>query len=132
MLRDLDEADHCQVTLAQAWNFGAKYEMPDFQDAVMQQLVDYLSTDPVSSLAMVEAYEVTERGTKLRRVSIAQLTIDMCREGAHTSDSAGFTDNHLEKVTGFHSDLTNALCEANGYGGLNVIDFLLKPQVDTA
>lgn len=128
MLRNLDDVGSCQVNLAQAWNFGAQYEMPDFQDAVMHELVDYLNTDPLSPLAMVEAYEVTERGTKLQRAFIAQLAIDMCREGAHASDSADFTENRLEKVTGFKSDITEALYEADGNAGLNISDFLLKLQ----
>lgn len=128
---EIDELGSSQVSLAQAWNFGAQYDMPGFQDAVMHQLASCLSGDSVSPDAVVVAYATTRRGTKLQSAFIAQLAIDMRRGGAHAWDRTTFTDYRLEEVMGFFLDLTDAMCDAEGNAGIRTNDFLFTPCNDT-
>jgi len=76
---DVQESDEraLQIQLAQAWNFGAEYEMPAFQDKVMRKLWKLLSTQRVHPDAVVEAYRPLERGSLLQQVFVRQLASDM-------------------------------------------------------
>lgn len=134
--RNIDEIDEVgssssQLSLAQAWNFGAQYDMPDFQDALMHYVVSLLSSDYVEPDAVAEAYATTERGTKLQRVFIAQLAIDVRRGGSHVWPRETFIEYRLELVTGFYLNLTDALREVDGNAGLTTSDFLLTPRDNT-
>lgn len=75
---DIDEGEEgtTQTQLAQAWNFGAEYEMPAFQDKVMRKLVKLLSTHCVHPDAVVEAYRPPERGSLLQKAFVQQLASD--------------------------------------------------------
>ena len=79
---DLEESDEgiVQVQLAQAWNFGAEYEMPAFQNKVMRKLVKLISVDRVHPDAVVEAYRPLERGSLLQKAFVQQLACDMEEE----------------------------------------------------
>jgi hypothetical protein len=66
-----------QIQLAQAWNFGAEYEMPAFQNKVMRKLFELLGTQRVHPDAVVEAYRPLERGTLLQKAFVQQLASDM-------------------------------------------------------
>lgn len=74
---NVNRAATSQLSLAQAWNFGAVYDMPTFQDAVMLTLVPKLQDVDVCPLAVLEAYSVIERDTLLQRAFVAQLALDM-------------------------------------------------------
>lgn len=95
----------------------------------MHCLVPCLYEDHVDPDAVIEAYVVDERGTKLQRAFIAQLAIDMRRRDEFAWDRTIFTDNCLEDVQGFLLDLTDAM--ADDKVKLVTSDYLLKPQDDT-
>ena len=110
LYNDVDRAVNSQTSLAEAWNFGATYLMPKFQDSVMHVLVPCLQDTEVCPYAVLEAYRVGERDTLLQRAFVAQLTIDMISQtGSHWEEKV-FTKHKLEKVTGFYLDLTQAMC----------------------
>jgi hypothetical protein len=129
--RDLGSVTITQESLAQAWNFGVEYDIPDFQDAIMHRLVTCLREDNVDPDAVIEAYEADERDTKSQRAFIAQLAIDMRRGDVCSWDRTTFTENCLEDVPGFYLDLTEAMCGAKHGDKLVVGDFLVKQQDDT-
>lgn len=107
---NVSRAATSQLSLAQAWNFGATYEMPTFQDAVMLVLVPNLQDIDVCPLAVLEAYSVTERDTLLQRAFVAQLAIYMVRQAGHQWEKKVFTSHKLQKVPDFYLDLTQAMC----------------------
>ena len=72
-----DDEGIVQIQLAQAWNFGAEYEMPAFQDKVMRKLLKLLGTQRVHPDAVVEAYRPRERGSLLQKAFVQQLASDM-------------------------------------------------------
>jgi hypothetical protein len=118
-------------TNSQTWNFGAKYDIPAFQDAVMHRVVSYLKDDIVEPDTVLEAYGVAERGTLLQTAFIMQLAYDM-REGSATAwPRETFIKHGLEKVPDLYLDLTEQTCP---YGGgdfkslppLELADVLLK------
>jgi len=76
---DVDESDeeNAQTRLAQAWNFGAEYEMPTFQNKVMRKLVELINTQRIDPEAVVEAYRPRERGSLLQKAFVQQLASDM-------------------------------------------------------
>lgn len=76
---DVDGSDEgrAQTQLAQAWNFGAYYEVPAFQDKVMRKLIKLLNTQRVYPDAVVEAYRPLERGSLLQKAFVQQLASDM-------------------------------------------------------
>lgn len=76
-----------QTQLAQAWNFGAEYEMPAFQDKVMRKLVKLLGTQRVHTRAVVEAYRPRERGSLLQKACVQHLAVDM----EETAEGIGWT-----------------------------------------
>jgi hypothetical protein len=71
-----DDEGVLQIQLAQAWNFGAEYEMPAFQDKVMRKLFKLLGTQRVHPDAVVEAYRPLERGSLLQKAFVQQLASD--------------------------------------------------------
>jgi hypothetical protein len=99
-----------QLFLAQAWNFGATYDMPTFQDAAMTALVADLQDTDVCPIAVLEEYRVTERDTLLQRAFVAQLAIDMLHQKGNQWEKNIFTSHNLHKVPGFYLDLTQAMC----------------------
>jgi hypothetical protein len=128
---DIDELKTSQLAFAQTWNFGAKYDIPAFQDAVMHRVVSYLKDDIVEPDTVLEAYGVAERGTLLQTAFIMQLAYDM-REGSATAwPRETFIKHGLEKVPDLYLDLTEQTCP---YGGgdfkslppLELADVLLK------
>lgn len=72
-----DDEGIVQMQLAQAWNFGAEYEMPAFQDKVMRKLVKLLGVQRVHPDAVVESYRPLERGSLLQKAFVQQLALDM-------------------------------------------------------
>jgi len=70
------EEGSAQTQLAQAWNFGAEYEIPAFQDKVMRKLVKLLGTQRVYPEAVVEAYRPRGRGSLLQKAFVQQLASD--------------------------------------------------------
>jgi len=72
---DVEESEEgiVQIQLAQAWNFGAEYEMPAFQDKVIRKLLKLLGTQRVHADAVVEAYRPLERGSLLQQAFVQQL-----------------------------------------------------------
>jgi hypothetical protein len=95
---DLDEVANCQMSLAQAWDFGEQYGIPQFQDDVMRQLVPCLGDEEVDQSAVVEAYAVEERDTMLKCAFITQLAGDMRRGGIRAWSRATFAINHLGRA----------------------------------
>lgn len=81
---DVEESEEgiVQIQLAQAWNFGAEYEMPAFQDKAMRRLVKLLGVQRVHPDAVVEAYRPLERGSLLQKAFVQQLASDMEDEDA--------------------------------------------------
>jgi hypothetical protein len=128
--RDLNEVTNTQKSLAQAWNFGAQYDIPNFQVAVMHLLVLCLHEDHVDPGAVIEAYAVVERDTKLQRAFVAQIAIDMRRGDVYAWERPTFTDNSMEMVLGFYLDLTDALREADQEAVLEISDFLFEQQAE--
>lgn len=111
------------VSLAQAWNFGAQYDMPMFQDAVMRQLESYLKENYVKPENVLEAYKTTGRNTLLQRAIVSQLAIDL-RRSPWTRDA--FMSHGLEEVEGFCLDLIQAMCDETISEELNWAGFLLE------
>ena len=134
--RDVDEVESSQKSLAQAWKFGAQYDMPDFQDAVMHKILSYLSAENICPCAVAEAYAVPERGTKLQRAFVAQLAIDMRRGGVYAWNRKLFEDHRFEEVSGFYLDLTEAMREAeydpdDGGSFIEIQDYIFNARDDT-
>jgi hypothetical protein len=116
---------------AQAWNFGAEYDIPPFQDVVMHRVVSYLKDDTVEPDAVLEACRVAERGTLLQAAFIKQLACDLREGSGHAWPRYTFAENGLENVPGFYFDLTEATCPHDGGADkkpppIQLADFLLK------
>lgn len=107
---DIGRAANSQRSLAEAWNFGAKYLMPEFQDAVMHVIIPILQDTEVCPYAVLEAYKVSERDTLLQRAFVAQLATDMISQTDSQWEEKVFTKHKLENVAGFYLDLTQAMC----------------------
>lgn len=129
--RDLSGVTISQEPLAQAWNFGAQYDIPEFQDAVMHQLMPCLREDHVDPDAVIEAYAADERDTKLQRAFIAQIAIDMRRRDEYRWERSTFIDHDMEELQGFYLDVIEALRESDGNTRLNITDYLYRDQDDT-
>ena len=106
----MNEVAISQESLAQAWNFGARYDMPDFQDAVMHVLISTIQDTEVCPYAVLVAYRVAERETLLQRAFVSKLAIDMVRQAGWQWEKDVFTSHKLDKVAGFYLYLTQAMC----------------------
>lgn len=122
--RDESEEGSTQTQLAQAWNFGAEYEIPGFQDNVMRKLVRLLGTQRVQPDAVVEAYRPLERGSLLQKAFVQQLASDReediegivwTRED-FTGCALGTDSQFLLDLqfAGEMGDVENFLCSASG------------------
>jgi hypothetical protein len=130
LYRKIDKDLGSQLTLAKAWNFGAQYDIPAFQDAVMHRVSSLLSSEEIVPDAVLEAYKVTERRTLLQAVFIANLASDMRSGKSYAWRRGVFETYGLEKVRGFYLDLTEATCPVgddaeNGLPSINPADYLL-------
>lgn len=73
---DFPNSSDEQQVLAAAWNFGMRYEIPQFQDAVMRDLMLFLRSQMLCTRAVTEAYK-GQHGSLLQRALVAKLAIDM-------------------------------------------------------
>lgn len=108
--RDIHDIANSQLELAEAWNFGAAYDIPAFQDTVMNDVLLCMVNEHVEPEAVLEAYRVTKRGTLLQRALIGQLAIDMRGGDSYAWDRDTFKEHKLDKVPEFYLDLTEAVC----------------------
>jgi hypothetical protein len=106
---DINKNQPSQVVLAQAWNFGAGFEIPTFQDIVMRLVVARIGSETVEAGAVVEAYKGTERGTLLQRAFVGQLAIDMNHNPSYEWTRADFKDFGLDRVPDLCLDLIDAM-----------------------
>jgi putative Ca2+/H+ antiporter (TMEM165/GDT1 family) len=108
---DTKKAKSSQLSLARARSFGALYEIPSFQDKVMEQLIELLESTYVDPAAVLEAYQVTERDTLLQRALVTQLAIDMRSKTGYHWERKFFTEHGMEKVADLYVDLIQAMCD---------------------
>jgi hypothetical protein len=127
----IDELTNSQLVFAQAWNFGAEYDIPACQDAVMHRVVTCFKSDIVEPDAVLEAYRVVERGTLLQTAFITQLAYNMRKGSASAWPRDTFIEHGMEKVPDFYLDLTEHACPSSDSAdeslpSLQLADVLLK------
>lgn len=62
-----------QPLLVHSWALGEKYEVIDFQNDAMLQLLRYSNTDPIKNEAIESAFALTQPGSKLRKLMAEEL-----------------------------------------------------------
>lgn len=110
---DPSDPEMAQLQLARAWNFGAEFIIPAFQNDVMAQLRDRIDATRVSRQATIEAYRLKERGTPLQQVFVLYLASEMqgYSEGNLAWSKGDFTGCALGADPTFLLDLTLAMSE---------------------
>lgn len=107
-----------QTSLVKAWKFGARYEIPSFQNLVMRELVDNLRQKRVEASAVREAYSDGVKYDGLQKVFIQQISQDLMRQPESTiwyQDE--FKKSGLDHKTDFFRDITFAMCVYAGDNG---------------
>jgi hypothetical protein len=110
-----------QSSLAEAWNLGAKYHIPAFQNEVMQMLFLDFKTEFISDSTMEEAYRPTKRDTKLQQACVAHIVL----EGWGKEE---YTEFGLDKIPGFCLDVAvrfHALKGKNIDTSMDIKNFLV-------
>lgn len=125
---DSDSDETPQTQLAQAWNFGAEYDITAFQNKVMQELLMLLGLKPISKKATIEAYRPKERGTLLQKAFVLYLPSDMKEDLGWGKE--GFTSCILGEDPTFLLDLTLALSESEDAGLVDRDCFMLDTDDD--
>jgi len=117
-----------QKSLAEAWNFGARYEIPTFQNAVMRVIVSGLQEGNLHCAAVQEAYQTTRRGTKLQSAVVTEVARCCLYDKDIDTRKGEFEARSLEKVPGLCLDLATALVDELDRAGepLDVDDFLVN------
>jgi hypothetical protein len=109
LYRDLDdihtlESPTGQSSLAEAWNLGAQYHIPAFQNTVMRMLVFEFCGAAVDIDAVKQAYRTSERNTELQNACVTHIARD-----SHDPHLAWkmetFEESEMEKVPGLCLDL---------------------------
>jgi hypothetical protein len=119
LYRDLDNVtEWCTVfldqgSLAEAWNLGANYDIPEFQNEVMHML--FLNFD--LGWILEEAYRTTKRDTKLQQACVAHIILQKWVK-------EDFTEYGLDKIPGFCLDV--AVRSGASRQPLHVRDFLVN------
>jgi len=120
--------DH-QKTFAEHWNFGALYDIPVFQNAVMRMIVLGLNVNHLDLDAVQEAYRTDFRETELQKA----LVTDMARSCLY-EESFRFQDHRdelehrcMDKVSDLYLDLAAALIDQVDQPGtpLDIDNFLV-------
>lgn len=113
---DADDENDVQTPLAQAWNFGAEYNIPHFQNAIMEKLVHYIGQQRIEPEAMKEAYRQATRDTQLQKALISFLAKDLCTYNEAAWERKDFVEHGMENVEGLCLDLVQAMgaaCECD-------------------
>lgn len=127
---DDEENSDLQTALAEAWNFGAEYNVPQFQNAIMCEVLDYIGSQTIQPEAVREAYRPSKRGTLLQRAFVTHLAKDMCLGNGDEWERAVFKEHDMEDVAGFYLDLVQAMgaaCECNDTVA-NIEELLVSEQ----
>jgi hypothetical protein len=106
-----------QHSLAEAWNLGAKYDIPEFQNEVMQMLFLNFDLDSI----VEEAYRTTRRDTKLQQACVAHIILQKWVK-------EDFTEYGLDKIPGFCLDVAVRSCASRQ--PLHIRDFLVNEDDD--
>lgn len=109
VLEDECDEETLQTQLAQAWNFGAEFDIPALQNDVMAKLLKLFAEQRISPKATVEAYRPKERGSLLQKAFVQYLASDMKEDLAWRKED--FTSCVLGEDPTFLLDLTLALSE---------------------
>jgi hypothetical protein len=109
LYRDLDDTHVLdsptgQSSLAEAWNMGAHYQIPAFQNTVMSMLVFEFHGAAVDIGAVKQAYRTPERNTKLQDACVAHIARDN-HDSQLKWKRANFTESGMANVPGFCLDL---------------------------
>jgi len=109
LYRDLDdihtlESPTGQSSLAEAWNLGAQYQIPAFQNTVMRMLVFEFCGTAVDIDAVKQAYRTSERNTELQNACVTHIARD--NHDPHLAwKMETFGECGMEKVPGLCLDL---------------------------
>ena len=90
-------------SLVRTWILGEKYQLPEFQDLVMLELLEHLDCWEYSMAVVREAFEGTPVGSPLRKL-MAEEAVEMVRWGLVDKEELDVCDG----VVGF----TRAFAEA--------------------
>jgi hypothetical protein len=111
-----------QELLAQSWRFGARYQIPAYQNEVMRCLVDVLHTEPVKMSVVRDAYVYTtdmepriarrikKREHLLRNAFVTQLASDTRDECYWKDEECEYVEIGLAENHDFHKDLCHPVC----------------------
>lgn len=94
-----------QVSLAEAWEFGADCHIPAFQNAVIRMLTLEFVEGIVDANGVKQAYRTAKRDTKLQQAFVAQLVSDSGDGDEMAWRRDDFTHDGMEKTPGFLLDL---------------------------
>lgn len=110
-----------QLSLVQAWRFGARYSIASYQNDVMRCLVDILHSNPVDPGAVREAYwtmtctppqkiQSEELLKMLRQAFVVQVAYQASKRSEHKLEKDTYARSILHTVAEFQEDLTYAVC----------------------
>lgn len=110
-----------QMSLVEAWRFGARYSMSAFQNDLMRRLVEILHSSPVDPYAVRVAYYTMQYSVPhtidtrevlklLRQALVVQIAHQASKRSEHTIDRNDFGKRKLMTVAEFQEDLSHAVC----------------------
>jgi hypothetical protein len=131
--------DH-QKAFAEAWNFGARYKIPAFQNAAMRMIVLGLNENCLDFDAVQEAYRTDKRETELQKALVMDMVRSCLYEKSFDDHREELEHRCMDKVAGFYPDVAVALVDEMDQPGtpLEIDDFLVdesavvyeRPHVD--
>lgn len=99
-----------QELLAAAWNLGAEYEIPRFQDDVMQELFLRMEKNRIDATAVQVAYKSGHDKTLLKSAFLEKLAYNFSGEGLGPWFQGDLTDSGLSGNIDFLKDFALELC----------------------
>jgi hypothetical protein len=118
--------DH-QKDFAEAWNFGALYNIPAFQNAVMRMIVLGLNENHLDLDAVQEAYCTDMRDTELQQALVMDMVRSCLLDRSFDDHREELEYRCMDKVEGFYPDVATALVDEMDQPGtpLEIDDFLI-------
>lgn len=104
-----DQPDTLPGVACIAWDLGAKFQCPAFQDRVMCQLIDYHKTAFLKEDSMRLIYRISPPGSELRNFAVDQVCWDRTMENRENAQQVGAAGVMAAKD--FNRDLLERLLE---------------------